>query len=210
MDCKPCGREMDLQMRNVCICHQIIWQLLMCASPVECYWDTPEHHLSLPRTHCAMAGCTHHWVRIRYDDAEQNSSVLVTGILLWLLRRWPQLVLDVDLAMGHPQWVRDYECSFICLLSGVRLWLVIPSFIVLQLGKDLANSLNFAASAASKTQLKKTTWNCYLPLVLHITWYFTTLVSKEEHYILKDRDLFAPVQGDHFVHSESVTEYAIF
>lgn len=40
--------------------------------------------------------------------------------------------------------------------SAVRLWLVFPTFVVLQLGKDLVDSLNFAAEVTSKSNLKKT------------------------------------------------------
>ena len=36
-----------------------------------------------------------------------------------------------------------------------RLWIVVPAFIALQLGKDLAESLNFAARASQKISAEK-------------------------------------------------------
>ena len=39
-----------------------------------------------------------------------------------------------------------------------RLWIVVPTFIVLQLGKDLAESLNRAAGQSPKPSTDKTKW----------------------------------------------------
>lgn len=63
--------------------------LLIGISRVEYYRDTPERYLSLPSTYRKVATCTHRWFCVSRDDAGENAPVLVTGILLRLLRRWP-------------------------------------------------------------------------------------------------------------------------
>jgi len=156
---QPCMREMGLPMRNVCILYCPLCNFTYMCSNVEYHWDTPEHYLSLPRTYHTVATCGRCWFCVSYDDAVENSPVLATGILLWLLRRRTQFTLEVNRLVGYPQWVCNSDIYCACLTSIVRLWLVFPTFIVLQLGKDIVISLNFAAEASSK--LKKTKWKLF-------------------------------------------------
>jgi hypothetical protein len=102
--------------------------LLMCASNDECDWDTPEYLISLPCAHRSVATRTDCGFCVSGDDAGENSPVLVTGILLWLLRRRPQFILEFNYSLGCSQWVRDLESivpiSHLLLVFG---WLFHPS-----------------------------------------------------------------------------------
>ena len=57
--------------------------------------------------------------------------------------------------MGAWLFSSSYELFALLLTARYRLWIVVPTFIVLQLGKDLAESLNFAARASQKISTEK-------------------------------------------------------
>ena len=49
----------------------------------------------------------------------------------------------------------SYELFAPSLTLHYRLWIVVPAFIVLQLGKDLVESLNVAARVSQKISANK-------------------------------------------------------
>ena len=57
--------------------------------------------------------------------------------------------------MGAWLFSFSYESFSPSLTLRRRLWIVVPAFIVLQLGKDLAESLDFAARASQKISENK-------------------------------------------------------
>ncbi|KAK0186884.1 hypothetical protein F5146DRAFT_1067757 [Armillaria mellea] len=86
--------------------------------------------------------------------------------------RWPPANLvaftsaNLTLAKTLLYWVQEYYCGW-CNIGHNRpqdliqywiipngLWLVVPSFIILRLGKDLIASLNLAYGITSKTKTK--------------------------------------------------------
>ena len=53
--------------------------------------------------------------------------------------------------MDHPERVRRTADSFFCALTFRRLWLLVPSLILVRLGKDLAADLTLANKVSAKT-----------------------------------------------------------
>jgi len=92
----------------------------------------------------------------------------VTYVYLAHVSQWPGAPLIgfgaalMTVSKTILYWLQEYFCGFCAIghntLSDLLLlwilpnglWIVVPSFIILRLGKDLANSLNFADA-----QLKK-------------------------------------------------------
>ena len=52
-------------------------------------------------------------------------------------------------------WIFSYKSFALSLTLRYRLWIVVPAFIILRLGKDLAKSLDFAARASQKISAEK-------------------------------------------------------
>lgn len=101
---------------------------------------------------------------------------LLNVIYLYLAHivKWPPAPIvgfasaAMTLAKTLLYWLQEYYCGYCAVghnpfwrliflwVIPNGLWLVFPTFVVLQLGKDLVDSLNFAAEVTSKSNLKKT------------------------------------------------------
>jgi len=98
----------------------------------------------------------------------------ITYLYLAHIAQWPPAAIvgfasaTMTLAKTALYWLQEYYCGYcavghnsfwdliILWVVPNGLWLVVPAFVVFQLGRDLVDSLNFAANASSQSESRKT------------------------------------------------------
>ena len=105
-----------------------------------------------------MACCPCDWFRFSSHDTLQDRFVLGSGVLLRILCSRTQQSLGSIFSLYYTKWVHSLSlpsCLHALMTLLYRLWIVVPTFIVLQLGKDLTESLTFAARESKKISAGK-------------------------------------------------------